>query len=277
MSYSKVESHMKFTVLLSLYYKESAEYFSECLTSIENNTLQPDQIIIIYDGPVGDILESTVSKFQGNLPIEVFPLSKNVGLGNALNYGLQFCRNDVVFRMDTDDICMANRFQKQLLFMQNNPDVAILGSATEEFDGLMVVSQGIRFSVSEHEEIKRYSRKRNPFNHMTVVFRKSVIEKVGGYQHHFLMEDYNLWLRVISSGYKTHNLKDVLVRVRAGNNMLIRRKGLRYIKSEIQLAKLKYTLDLDSITGVISCALLRIVPRLLPVSLLKQVYKLLRK
>lgn len=268
---------MKFSVLLSLYYKESSLFLYDCLDSIEKNTCRPEQVVVVFDGPVGDELESVVNNFMNRLPIEIVPINKNIGLGNALNYGLQFCKNDIVFRMDTDDICLPDRFFKQYYFMQKNPDIVLLGGAIEEFDSHMEISQGVRFSASKHDDIKRYAIKRNPFNHMAVAFRKKTITSVGGYQHHYLMEDYNLWLRIISGGYLTHNLDDVLVNVRAGDNMILRRKGVRYINSEIKLAKLKYDLKLDGFAGIIWCAGLRIIPRLLPVSLLKNVYKILRK
>lgn len=268
---------MKFTVLLSLYYKESAEYFEQCLNSILENSNQPDQIVIVYDGPVGSELEHVVRKFLTYLPIDIKKLPQNVGLGKALNHGLKFCKNNYVFRMDTDDVCLPDRFENQIRFLENNPDVALLGGAINEFDESMQISQGVRFSVSKHSEIKQYCKKRNPFNHMTVAFKKDIIEKIGGYQHHLYMEDYNLWLRVIAEGYLTHNIDTVLVKARAGTNMVLRRKGLNYIKSEIQLAQLKYKLKIDGLAGTIGCALVRIAPRLLPLSALEFVYKRLRK
>ncbi|MDH6632079.1 UNVERIFIED_ORG: glycosyltransferase involved in cell wall biosynthesis [Lelliottia amnigena] len=267
---------MKFTVLLSLYYKEVAPFLQECLNSILNNNLLPDQVVIVYDGPIGNDLESVVDIASRKLPIEIIRLQKNVGLGDALNRGLQYCRNEIVLRMDTDDICDVNRFDKQINYFLSHPEVALLGGAIEEYDENMEVSLGKRFSASDHQEILNYAKKRNPFNHMTVAFRKSIIESVGGYKHHFLMEDYNLWLRVLASGHRTHNLEDVLVKVRAGDGMIFRRKGVRYIQSEFKLAVLKYNLGLDSFWSASVCSMMRIFPRLLPASLLKKVYTYLR-
>ncbi|TKV21672.1 glycosyltransferase [Citrobacter sp. wls613] len=268
---------MKFTVLMSLYYKEQPEYLSQCLQSIKNNTKSADQIVIVYDGPINDKLKEVVNSFTLQLPIYVVELPENVGLGKALNHGMKYCNNDIVVRMDTDDVCLPERFAQQIAFMEQNPNVVLLGGAINEFDETMLVSQGVRFSVSSHQEIEAYAKKRNPFNHMTVAFRKNVVEAIGGYQHHFLMEDYNLWLRIISAGHQTCNLNKVLVNVRAGEKMINRRKGHDYIKSEIKLAKLKYELKIDNPLGVVSCAIIRIVPRLLPTSLLGVIYKRLRK
>lgn len=267
---------MKFTVLLSLYHKESARYFEQCLKSIRENTAQPDQIVIVYDGPVGNELDDVAKTFLSYLPIEIIKLPHNLGLGKALNHGLKFCKNNYVLRMDTDDVCLPDRFENQIRYLENNPEVVLLGGAINEFDESMRISQGIRFSVSEHDDIKQYSKKRNPFNHMTVAFKKNVIEDIGGYQHHLFMEDYNLWLRVIAAGYLTHNMSEILVNARAGANMVLRRKGIRYIKSEVQLARLKYRLKIDSFAGAVGCALIRIIPRLLPLAALEFVYKKLR-
>lgn len=268
---------MKFTVLLSLYNKESAEYLRDCLKSIQFNTLKPDQVVIVFDGPVGSALEKIVNGFQRSLPIDIVALESNVGLGMALNRGLEACRNEIVFRMDTDDICLPNRFEKQSKFMAENPEVVLLGSAIEEYDEKMDVCLGIRFSVIEHVHIVSYSKKRNPFNHMSVVFKKSAIEAVGGYQHHLFMEDYNLWLRILSAGYVTHNLKEVLVHVRAGDSMINRRNGISYISSEMKLARMKYDLKIDKWYGVLKNFIIRTVPRLLPPFLLKYVYGALRR
>ncbi|EPU6501837.1 glycosyltransferase [Escherichia albertii] len=268
---------MKFTVLLSLYNKESEHHLFDCLESIKLNTKKPEQVVIVYDGPISRELDSVVNSFIKYLPIEKIELPENVGLGNALNYGLNFCRNEIVFRMDTDDKCKHTRFERQLEIINIRNDIVLMGSAIEEFDESMAVSFGIRFSTEQHDDIIRYAKKRNPFNHMSVVFKKSIIQALGGYKHHYFMEDYNLWLRTIAAGYKTYNIPEVLVYVRGGKNMLSRRKGISYIRSELKLAKLKYNLKIDSGMGIIICAAIRILPRLLPVSLLKQVYKTLRR
>lgn len=270
------ENQFDFSVLLSLYKNENPEYLSESLASIAGNSLQPSQVVIVYDGPIDRNLHNVVLGFSDKLPIEIFKLNENVGLGKALNYGLVFCKNEIVFRMDTDDICLPERFEKQIDFIKCNPTVSVLGSAVEEFNNVMEVSRGVRFSAPDCYSIKEYSKKRNPLNHMSVVFKKSVVEIVGGYQHHHFMEDYNLWLRILAKGYVINNLPDVLVSVRGGDDMINRRRGFRYVLSEIKLARLKYSLKIDSFFNVIFVSFLRIAPRMLPSTLLKYVYKSLR-
>ncbi|SQE30632.1 Uncharacterised protein [Mannheimia haemolytica] len=179
--------------------------------------------------------------------------------------------------MDTDDICLPSRFEKQIDFISKNPDVVLLGGQVEEFDETMSNSLGIKQVPINDDEIRISALLRNPFNHMTVAYKKSVIEHVGGYQHHLYMEDYNLWLRVITQKYEVYNLPDVLVNVRSGSAMYARRKGWNYIKSEYQLAKLKKELGLQSIISSSMFFILRALPRLLPRSLLGRLYKKLRK
>lgn len=268
---------IQFSVLISLYDKELPQYLEECLYSILKSNSLPSELILVLDGSINENLYFIINKFKPCLPIKTIPLPKNVGLGNALNEGLKHCSNQWVFRMDTDDYCLPDRFEKQVKYIRDNPDIVLLGSSTEEFDSHLEKSLGLRNPPTSHNEILHYAKKRNPFNHMTVAFRKDVIQQVGGYQHHLYMEDYNLWIRVIAAGHKVANLSDVLVNVRGGDSMIKRRKGLVYIKSELQLVKLKIEHKIDTPINAYLAFMLRSIPRLLPTSILSQVYKNLRK
>ncbi|WP_431031616.1 glycosyltransferase [Proteus mirabilis] len=271
---------MQFTILLSIYKNESPFFLIQTFNSIlVEQSIKPNEIILVKDGPLSQELSDTIIDWCNKYPkiIRIVALGKNYGLGVALNKGLVHCTNDWVFRMDTDDICLPDRFEKQIQFIKNNPDISLLGSSTEEFDENMENSFGYRTNPTEHNAIVNYAKKRNPFNHMTVAFKKDAVLSVGGYQHHLFMEDYNLWIRMISSGYKVANLPDVLVKVRAGNSMVTRRKGIKYIKSEYKLAKLKIKTHLDNSFSAYSIFLLRSIPRILPTSFLSKIYKVLRK
>ncbi|MTC15444.1 glycosyltransferase [Providencia alcalifaciens] len=271
---------MPFSVLLSLYKEENELYLDDCLSSILiNQTLKPNELVIVLDGEITLALENVISKWviQSPIPFKVIPLPTNVGLGNALNIGLKHCSNIWVFRMDTDDYCSHLRFQKQIEHIHSNDSLALLGSCTEEFNASMNHSISLRKVPCSYNEIKKYLKHRNPFNHMTVAFRKDVIQSVGGYQHHLYMEDYNLWIRVIAAGHQVANLSEALVNVRGGDSMIKRRKGLVYIKSELQLAKLKIEQKIDTPINAYLTFILRSIPRLLPTSILSQVYKNLRK
>ncbi len=189
-----------------------------------------------------------------------------------LNQGLKHCSNDWIFRMDTDDIRVPDRFEKQIHFIDQNPEVVLFSAQIIEFNQTPADANSIKSVPENHDEILKFAQKRSPFNHMAVVYRKSIIEKVGGYQHHLFMEDYNLWLRVIAAGYKVGNHPDVLLYARVGNGMHARRKGLEYIKSEKQLLNLKKELKIQSANHANMLFLIRSAFRLMPSSLLGKIY-----
>lgn len=271
---------LKFSVLLSVYKNETPSSLEQALNSLlVNQTIIPTEVILVEDGPLTPELDKMISLWENNFSniLKIVPLKKNVGLGNALNVGINHCTYDWIFRMDTDDCCLPERFDKQISYINKNPGISLLGSYTKEFDSDMSESLGIRTVPHCHNDIMQYIKKRNPFNHMTVAFRKDVIKAVGGYKHHLYMEDYNLWIRVISAGYKVGNINEILVNVRGGDSMIKRRKGLVYIKSELQLAKLKIEKNIDSPFSAYSNLIIRSIPRLLPTYILSKIYKKLRK
>lgn len=264
---------------MSIYHKENPQHFDECMQSIWNKqSLRPSQIVLVKDGLLTDELEQIIVIWQKkiNSTLKVVPLSKNVGLAMALNEGMKYCDNDWVFRMDADDICASNRFQKQVDFIKQNPEVVLLGGQIQEFNHTIGDLSVIKYVPTDYQKICQLLVWRNPFNHMTVGFKKSVILQLGAYHHHLFMEDYHLWLRVIASGKKVSNLPDELVYARVGNGMHTRRRGLRYLLSEWQLYRLKTSLKLQNPVVGLVFFVLRALPRLLPAILLTKVYQLLR-
>lgn len=268
---------MKFSILMSLYNNESPSNLDECLSSINNQSLMADELILVIDGPVSSSLLNIVDKWSGLLNIIKVQLSVNVGLGKALNHGLTYCKNNYIARMDTDDICLPNRFESQMSYITRNPDLAILGSNIIEFNKDKESSKGIRKVPSSYEDILKYCKFRNPFNHMSIIFNKKIIQDVGGYQHHHYMEDYNLWLRVISNGYKVENINKNLVYARSNTASLNRRRGFRYIVSEFKLALLKSDLGIQKKHVALSFFMLRATSRAMPTGILKFIYNQDRK
>ncbi len=272
---------MNFSVLLSLYHKEQAAYFNDALKSIwANQSVRPNEIVLVLDGAIGNELEQCLAKWQAEMGAHliIIPLPQNVGLGKALNEGLKHCTHDWVFRMDTDDICKPDRFEKQIQFIQKNPEMVLFGGQVLEFNESIEDADIIKSVPTTPEAIKKFSLSRCPFNHMTVAYKKSVILELGGYQHHLYMEDYNLWLRVIGNGFHVANLPDVLLYARVGNGMHARRKGLQYIQSEKQLLQLKKQLRLQTPIKANILFIARASIRLLPTNILSFIYnKILRK
>lgn len=266
---------MNFSVLMSLYFKEDPNFLVSSLKSIwVDQTYKPNEIILVLDGPIGRELQECLIYWKNQIDdsLKIIPLEQNIGLGKALNIGLNHCTNDWVFRMDTDDICKPDRFEKQVQYIQANPEVVLFSGQVLEFNEDPSDAVILKLVPNQHDEIIKFAQKRSPFNHMAVAYKKSIIDEVGGYQHHLFMEDYNLWLRVIGAGYRVGNHPDVLLFARVGNGMHARRKGFEYIRSEKQLLNLKKQLKLQNSIHANMLFLVRSLFRLMPSSLLGKIY-----
>ena len=267
--------HIHFSVLSSIYHKENPFHFNACMESIwDKQTLKPTEIVLIEDGPLTPELDQIIAKWQEKLGtvLRVKKLEKNVGTGKAKNIGLQECTYDIVCIVDTDDIYVPERFEKQITFLEKNPDVSIVGGQILEFVEDTQNPTGMRKVPLTNEELRNYAKKQSPFNNMTIAYRKSKILDAGGYQHHLWMEDYNLFLRIIAQGYQISNLPDVLVYARIDNGMHGRRKGFKYIKSEKQLLDLKKQLKIQSPFYANIYFIVRSAFRLMPANLLGKLY-----
>ena len=192
----------KFSVLMSLYVKEKPEYARACFDSLLAQTLPAAEWVIVEDGPLTPELYSVLDEYEHNNPglIKRVPLETNHGLGLALREGMMHCTYELVARMDTDDICRNDRFEKQIAEFAENPDLDICGCHIYEFEGDISNVLAQRVVPLKHAEIMKYQRRRDGFNHMTVMFRKSAVLKAGNYQSCMLMEDTYLWANMFNSG-----------------------------------------------------------------------------
>lgn len=264
---------MYFSVLMSLYEKEDPNNLRLALESLQHQTLQAADVVIVVDGYIAEDLEKVIKEFASLLPIQIVILPTNVGLGRALNEGLRYCKYDLVARMDTDDICYFDRFEKQISFLHHNPDVSILGATVQEFNKIPGDLKRFRKLPVKMEEILKFARYRSPLNHPSVVFRKSHIENAGSYQDMLSFEDYFLWLRMLQKGYKIENLPESLVHFRIGNDMIGRRKGLSYLKNEYCFLKAARELGFLSNFEIFSGLLMKLPLRLLPARALEYIYR----
>ena len=228
----------KYSVLMSTYIKDVPEYLDTAISSMLVQTHSPSDFVIVCDGPLTDALNEVLRKYQTNNPnlFQIIHLDRNGGLGPALSLGLNFCKFEFVARMDSDDIARNNRCEKLLSAMVSN-NLDLIGGSIEEFDVTPGDMGSVRRLPLSHEAIVSYSKSRNPFNHMTVMFRKSKVFAAGGYLDFPYLEDYFLWVRMISSGSKCGNLEDIVVDVRTGNGMYRRRSNIRYLDSQRQFFK----------------------------------------
>ena len=233
----------KFSVLMSIYFKEQPEYLDLCLRSIlVDQTLLPDEIVMVKDGKLTKELEKVLLKYDKKYPniFKFIPLEENVGLGKALQIGLKECSYDLVMRMDTDDVCVPNRFEKQIEYMKKNRGVAIVGGYIGEFKENIDEKLRLKQMPISHEDVVKYAKFRNPLNHMTVCFRKKDILEVGSYQPLFYLEDHYLWSRMLVAGKKIENIPEVLVYARIGNGFEQRRGNKNYIAGWKKLQKYLY-------------------------------------
>ena len=270
---------MQFSVLMSIYNGDSPSYLAEALNSLYSQTLLPNEIVLIIDGPINSDLKAVLQFFSNKkeLPILQVPLKKNMGLGLALAEGIKYCKYDLIARMDSDDICKENRFQIQIEYLMNNPEISVLGSWIDEFynDRTNIVSK--RKVPKEHVEIMKYMKGRCPLNHPTVIFRKKEVLKAGNYKPYFLKEDIYLWLRLAKSGVKFSNIQESLLLFRTTKGMYKRRGGWKYAKSELNILVYRYQIGFISFMELILYCSLTLPVRLAPSFLRGFIYsKLLR-
>ena len=239
----KNENKEKFSVLMSVYFKEEPEALDLALNSVlDKQTLKPDELVLVEDGPLTDELYKVVNDYEKKYPniIKIYPLEKNGGLGSALNHGLSKCSNDLIVRMDSDDVSCEDRFEKQIDYMIKHPEISVLGGAISEFEDDPSKPVRLKNMPITYEEVKKYARFRNPINHVTSCFRKKDIESVGGYKDIFYLEDHYLWSRLLVNNKVIENLPDVLVYVRIGNGFLDRRGNKRYVNGWKKLQNYLY-------------------------------------
>ena len=234
-----VGEYREYSVLMSVYHKEKAEYLKQAIESIQAQTFPTNDFILVCDGPLNDALDEMIDakrQEMGNV-LHVVRLAKNSGLGNALNEGIVYCKNELVARMDSDDIAYPDRCEKQLTAFNTHPEISICSGIVEEFTIDPNVVDAKRILPETNAAIVEFAKKRNPFNHPCVMYKKSTVEAVGSYQDFYLLEDYYLWLRMLMAGYQGYNIQESLLHMRAGSDMYLRRAGWKYAKTQAKLFK----------------------------------------
>lgn len=261
------------SVLMSVYKKENPAYLKVALDSVYAQTLKANQIVLVKDGELPLELEEMISQYAD---IHIVKLEKNLQLGRALEAGLKECEYELVARMDTDDIMMPNRLEKQYRFMTAHPEITACGGDIAEFMEEDVILREKHMPTSS-QDLYGYGKKRNPLNHMTVMFRKSAIEAVGGYRHFPGLEDYDLWSRLLANGYQIANIPEVLVKARIGDRFASRRGGWSYFKRYLQLRKEQHRIGYLNMKEYIVACVLTFGMTVMPEKLREKAYAVLRK
>lgn len=225
-----------FSVIISIYRNDNPEYVKRAVESISTcQTRCPNEIVLVVDGPIPSALDNVVMEYESNPLFNVVRLPENKGLGNALRIGVERAQYDIIARMDSDDVSASERFEKQITFLDNNPECDVVGGQMTEFIDSEDNIVGTRYVPSADEDIKLYLKSRCPLNHVTVMMRKAAVLGVGNYQDWHYNEDYYLWVRMTLNGCHFANVPDTLVNVRVGKEMYQRRGGWKYFKSEARL------------------------------------------
>ena len=221
----------KISVLMSVYVKENPTFLRDAIKSVQNQTLKPSELVLVEDGPLTPELYQVLDEVeaQSDIPVKRCPLEQNQGLGLALRSGVLQCQYDIIARMDTDDLAVPDRFEKQLQLMEKE-NLDLLGGHIAEFIDNPDEIVSYRRVPTQHADIVAYQRMRSAFNHMTVMFKKDMVLKAGNYEDGLYMEDDLLWLNMIAAGAKTGNLDQILCKVRVGAGMFERRGGLPFLK-----------------------------------------------
>lgn len=225
---------MKFSVLMSVYKNDNANYLEESLKSIyDSQTVKPDEIVIVFDGPLTNDLYKVLNNFRDGKEKIVFyyPQEINRGLGEALKIGTSYCSGDYIFRMDSDDVSDSTRFEKQIEYVMAHPEVDVVGTNIAEFyNSKDEDNKRVRVCPINHSDIVKMCKKRNPMNHVSVCIKKEALIKCGGYENLLLLEDYFLWIKMIASGCTLANINESLVYVRIGNGFHSKRGSKLRIK-----------------------------------------------
>lgn len=227
-------NYPKFSLAMSVYHKDDPEAFKRALESVLiYQTVKPDEVILVADGPLTNEINFVINDFSNRINnFKVIRFEQNKGLGLALRRAVFECSNELIARMDSDDVSSPTRFEKQLKYFKENKNVDLLGSNITEFVGPEDNIVSIREVPQKHNDIVKYMKTRCPFNHMTVMFKRDAVLKAGNYQDWTFNEDYYLWIRMLENHANFSNLNESLVNVRIGEEMYGRRGGRVYFESE---------------------------------------------
>lgn len=263
-----------YSVLMSVYNKEKPAYLKESIDSMLRQTVKTNNFVLVCDGQLSDELNNIILDFEKN-NTDIFVvkrLKQNRGLAEALRYGIQFCTNELIARMDSDDVAVRNRCERQLEIFRDNINISIVGGAIEEFVGDTSNIICSRKLPEKNSDIVKFAKFRSPFNHPTVMYKKSIVLQSGNYENFYLLEDYYLWIRMLKNGAEGFNLKETLVFMRTSNDFYKRRSGAMYAVSQYKLAEYMRSVGFISFFDFILNCLLKCSVALLPNVFRKYIY-----
>lgn len=269
----------KYSVLMTVYAKDNPDYFTLALDSIVNQTYKPDEIVLVKDGPVTKTLQEVIDNFISlGAPIVQVQLEKNKGLGLALNEGIKVIKNELIARMDSDDYSMPERCELQVKEFEKNPKLDIIGCPVLEFVGTIDNIVGERKVPLINEDIYKFAKKRDPFNHPTVMYRKSAVEAAGCYSDYRKNQDTDLWIKMMSNGATCSNLAEPVFCFRFDEGTYKKRKSWLNTKILVEIRYKAWKLGFNSFGEFLMVTLAQLGVYILPVGFQKLLYqKILRR
>lgn len=264
---------MKYSVLMTVYKNDNPKYFDLALESMVQQQLAADEIVLVKDGPITDGLQNIIDKYKKNNNIKEISLKKNVGLGLALNEGLKECKNELVVRMDSDDISEPDRCKKQIAMFEKDQNLDIVGCPVKEFVGSKENVVSYRKVPLGNKEIHEYAKSRDPFNHPTVVYKKSRVLKVGGYGDYRKNQDTDLWIKMLNDGCKCANVNEYLLNFRFDEVTYKKRKSWVNTKLLIKIRWNAYKIGFTSLFDFMKILFIQMGIYIMPVGFQKIIYK----
>lgn len=264
----------KISVVMSVYKKDKANYFSSAVLSLLSQTYLPEEIVIVVDGEVTNEVNSLLNSYSKNSIIKIVRLKENTGLANALNVGIKNASYPLIARMDSDDICFNDRFEKQIKFL-NEFDLDIVGGQIVEFGKDIHEVISYRMVPCGHSEIVKLLKFRSPFSHPSILFKKEVFDVLKGYDLSIFPEDYDFFVRAYLANFKFGNIPDQVLWFRLGENKsdaISRRWGLAYAKNEFNLYRKFLNMNFYNYSDFFKVVLLKLPIRILPFFMFKFIY-----
>jgi glycosyltransferase involved in cell wall biosynthesis len=270
----------KFSVLMTVYKDDNPNYFRSSLNSVLDQTVMPEEIILVKDGPVPNEIQVVIDDLDKQHPaiINQLQLENNLGLGLALNKGLEVCNYELIARMDSDDISLRDRFEKQLKCFEEDHELDIVGCQVKEFVDTPENIVGARNVPLDNTAINHYARRRDPFNHPTVMYRKSKLFQFGPYGNYRKNQDTDLWIKLLSNGCKGKNVNEYLLMFRFDDSTYKKRKSWTNTKLLIKIRNNAYKIGFSSFFDYILIVIVQLSVLILPVKVQKFFYrKILRR
>ncbi len=270
----------KYSVLMAIYIGTSLKQFRQSVDSMLAQTVRPEQFVLVFDGPVNALVQEEVNRYVQAEPnlFTIVPLTVNQGLAAALNHGIDAARNELIARMDSDDISFPDRCEKQLAAFAEDGELALLGTAAQEFTGEPVTDEiKLRRKPISHEEIKKTMRRNNPFIHSTVMFKKSAVTACGKYDQSMRRrQDHDLFSRMVSMGYKAGNLGEPLLYFRSDDAFIKRNRNKETCNARMTVQKRIFRRGECSLWDFLYVWLAMAVSRWVPAAAYRKIYSMMK-